>query len=71
MGFLAVVGQDVLRDLANAVRVQQGQFVLGGTELFLILLLLNGLELGAHIVVVHLELEHLLIANRIGNHIRV
>ncbi len=44
-------------------------FVLGGAEFLFVLLAFNRFELRAHIVVIDLEFEHLLIANRIGNHI--
>ena len=71
MGFLVEVVQDVLCNLSDTVWVQQGLLVLSSTEFLLILLALNGLELGTHIVVVHLELQHLFIANGIGDHIRV
>ena len=65
------VVQDVLRDLADAVGVQQGLLVFRRAQFFLILLRFNRLELRADIVVVHLELQHLLVANGIGDHIRM
>ncbi|MNF59029.1 hypothetical protein D3C84_406090 [compost metagenome] len=71
VGFLPEVVQDVLRDLAYAIGVQQGLLVFRGAELFFILLGFNGLELRPHIVVIDLELEHLFIANRIGDHVRM
>ncbi len=58
-------------NLADAIRVQQGLPVLRRTQLLLVLFGLDGLELRAHIVVVHLELEHLLVADRISDHVRV
>ena len=51
--------------------MEQCLFVLCCGELFLVLLGLDGLELRTHIVVVHLELQHLLIANGIGDDIRM
>ena len=71
VGLLAEVVQDVLGDLANAIRVQQSLFVLCCTQFLLVLLGLNSLELRANIVVVHLELQDLLVADGIGNHIRM
>ena len=71
VGFSAEVVQDVLRDFFNPLGVQQGLFVLGGGQLLLVLLGFNGLELRAHIVVVHLELEHLLVADGVGDHVRM
>ena len=51
--------------------MQQRLFVLGGGQLFFVLLGFDGLELRAHIVVVHLELEHLFIADGVGDHVRM
>ncbi len=49
--------------------MQQCLPVLRSTELLFILLCLNRFELGAHIIVIHLEFKHFLITDRIGDHI--
>ena len=66
---MAKVIENILRYFADALGVQQGLLILGRAELFLILLGFNILKLRAHIVVVHLELEHLFITNGVGDHI--
>ena len=71
MGFLPEVIQNVLRNLANTVGVQQGLLVFRRTEFFLVLLAFNGFEVRANVVVVHLELEHLFITNGVGDHVRM
>ncbi len=49
--------------------MQQDLPVFSSTELFLILLGLNGFELWTNVVVVHLKLEHLFITNSIDDNI--
>ena len=71
VGLLPEIVQDVLGNLADALRVQQRLLVLRRAQFFLILLGFEGFELWTHIVVIHLELQHLLVSNRIGDHIRM
>src|SRR5690554_3388436 len=71
VSFLAEIVQNILRYFPNPFWVQQSLLVLQRTELFLILLGFYFLKLRAHVVVVHFELEHFLIANGIRDHIRV
>src|SRR5690554_4299267 len=71
MGLLAEIVQNVLRYFPNPFWVQQSLLVLQRTELFIILLGFYFLKLRAHIVIVHFELEHFLIANGIRNYIRM
>jgi hypothetical protein len=49
VGFLPEVGQDVLGNFADAVRMQQGLLVLCRTQLLFVLLGLDGLELRANL----------------------
>ena len=69
MSLLSIVIQNVLRYFPDTFRVQQGLPVFRCRQFCLVLLGFNRFELRAHIVVVHLELEHLLIANGVGDHI--
>ena len=71
MGLQREILQNVAGDFANPIRVQQCLLIFRRREFLLILLGFDGLELGAHIVVVHFELQNLLIADRIGDDIGV
>ena len=67
VGLLPVVVENIIRNLLDPIRVQQSLSVLGGVELVHVLLAFHLLETRAHIIVVHLEFEHLFIADRIGD----
>ena len=71
VGFGAEVRQDVARDFANALGVQQGFAVFGGAEFAQVLLAFDDFELGAHVVVVDFEFEHLVVANGVGDNVSV
>ena len=71
MCLLPKIVQNVLGNLTDAIGVQQGLLVLRCTELFLIQLSLNGLELRAHIVVIDLDLQYFFITNSVGDDIRM
>ena len=69
--FQAEVAQDILRNLPNAIRVQHQLAIVRRRQSLLVAFRLRLLKFRAHIVVVHLKFQHLLVANRIGDHIGV
>ena len=71
MRFQPIVLQDVERDLADAFRVEHQLGIVCRGEFPLVAFFFRRLEFRPHVVVVHLKFQHLLVANRVGNHIRV
>ncbi len=66
---MSIAVQDVPGNLINSIRMQECLLVLRGTQFFLILFAFYSLELWTDIVVVHLELEYLLVTDRIRDDI--
>ena len=71
MRFQPIVLQDVERDLADAFGVEHQLGIVCRGEFLLVALFFRRLEFRPHVVVVHLKFQHLLVANRVGDHIRV
>ena len=68
---LRVAVEDMGGDLTDALGVKERLAVVGTTQHHLILLLLDGLEARAYIIIVDLELQHLLITYRVGDDVVV
>ena len=71
MRFQPIVLQDVERDFADAFRVEHQLGIVCRGEFPLVAFFFRRLEFRPHVVVVHLKFQHLLVANRVGDHIRV
>ncbi|SAH07176.1 Uncharacterised protein [Enterobacter cloacae] len=69
MGLLPEVLKDVVCNLRNPHRVQQGMFIFSGSDFLLVCLGFYGLKLRTHIIVIHLKFQDFFITDGIGDDI--
>ena len=67
--FAPEIVQHILRNQFDAIGMQQDLLRVGGREFFFVLFGFLIAKPGQDVVIIHLEFQHLLIANGMGNHV--